>query len=113
VAGRGMLLDTGLVCTWPESDFDHPTIIGVLAARHGELGSPLRFRIRHDGVVFLPVNLDRQRTRRLIAAIRAADKRLVGEETEAESGDAARAAGVREREAWALWQARGRTAYAY
>jgi hypothetical protein len=68
--GRGVLFESGLVCTWPEGDATHRQYADQVPSR------PLMFfYIRADGRVRIPER-HAHRAPRLIAALADADPRL-------------------------------------
>jgi hypothetical protein len=68
--GRGVLFESGLVCTWPEGDATHRQYADQVPSR-----PVMFFYIRRDGRVRIPER-HAHRAPRLIAALAAADTRL-------------------------------------
>ncbi len=68
--GRGVLFESGLVCTWPEGDATHRQYADRVPSR-----PVMFFYIRPDGRVRIPERHAR-RAPRLMAALSAADGRL-------------------------------------
>jgi len=68
--GRGVLFESGLVCTWPEGDATHRQYADGVPSR-----AVMFFYIRRDGRVRIPER-HAHRAPRLIAALTAADPRL-------------------------------------
>ncbi len=69
--GRGVLFESGLVCTWPEGDATHRQYADQVASR-----PVMFFYIRSDGRVRIPER-HAHRAPRLMAALSTADPRLV------------------------------------
>jgi hypothetical protein len=70
VPGRGVLFESGLVCTWPEGDATHRQFADQVRSR-----PVLFFYIRRDGRVRIPER-HAHRAPQLMAALSAADARL-------------------------------------
>ncbi len=68
--GRGVLFESGLVCTWPEGDATHRQYAEQVPSR-----PVMFFNIRTDGRVRIPER-HAHRAPRLMAALTAADGRL-------------------------------------
>ncbi len=68
--GRGVLFESGLVCTWPEGDATHRQ-----CADHVPSRPVMFFYIRSDGRVRIPER-HTHRAPRLMAALSTADRRL-------------------------------------
>jgi hypothetical protein len=69
-AGRGVLFESGLVCTWPEGDATHRQYAEQVPSK-----PVMFFYIRPDGRVRIPER-HAHRAPRLAAALAAADPRL-------------------------------------
>jgi hypothetical protein len=68
--GRGVLFDSGVVCTWPEGDATHRQWADQVPSR-----AVMFFYIRADGRVRIPER-HADHAAQLIAALTAADRRL-------------------------------------